>query len=41
MRLLSAASSTDEATDILAALLQLDEVDVAVRLARFDLLALT
>jgi hypothetical protein len=41
MRLLTAASSTDEALVTIAALLHLDEVDVMVGLARFDLLALT
>jgi hypothetical protein len=41
MRLLTSASSTDEAIDSVAAALQVDVVDVMVGLARFDLLALT
>ncbi|RYU10061.1 hypothetical protein [Nocardioides iriomotensis] len=41
MRLLVEASSTDEALVDIAALLDVDEVDVMVGLARFDLLALT
>ena len=41
MRLLIEASSTDEALVDIAALLGLDEVDVMVGLARFDLLTLT
>jgi hypothetical protein len=40
-RLLTEASSTDEALAAVAALLGVDEVEVMVRLARFDLLALT
>ena len=40
-RLLTAASSTDEALISIAALLDVDEVDVMVGLARFDLLTLT
>lgn len=41
MRLLTEASSTDEALVDIAALLDVEEVDVMVGLARFDLLALT
>lgn len=41
MRLLIEASSTDEALINIAALLNFDEVDVMVCLARFDLLTLT
>ena len=41
MRLLTEASSTDEALVGIADLLDVDEVDVMVGLARFDLLALT
>ena len=41
MRLLTDASSTDEALITIAALLDVGEVDVMVGLARFDLLALT
>jgi hypothetical protein len=41
MNLLTEASSTDEALVNIAALLEVDEVDVMVGLARFDLLALT
>ena len=41
MRLLTQASSTDEALIQIAALLDVDEVEVMVGLARFDLLALT
>jgi hypothetical protein len=41
MRLLVEASSTDEALVDIAALLDVDEADVMVGLARFDLLALT
>ena len=41
MRLLIEASSTDEALINIAALLNFDEVDVMVGLARFDLLTLT
>lgn len=41
MRLLTEASSTDEALIKIAALLGVDEVDVMVGLARFDLLTLT
>ena len=41
VRLLTAASSTDEALENIAAMLDVDEVDVMVALARFDLLALT
>ncbi len=40
-RLLTEASSTDEALIKIAALLGVDEVDVMVGLARFDLLTLT
>jgi len=40
-RLLTEASSTDEALDDIAALLEVDEVDVVVALTRFDLLSLT
>jgi hypothetical protein len=40
-RLLTEASSTDEALINIAALLDVDEVDVMVGLARFDLLTLT
>lgn len=40
-RLLTEASSTDEALIDIAALLDVDEVDVMVGLARFDLLTLT
>jgi hypothetical protein len=41
VRLLTDASSTDEAIDSVAAALHVDAVDVMVGLARFDLLALT
>lgn len=41
MRLLTDASSTDEALVSVAALLEVDEVDVMVGLAHFDLLTLT
>jgi hypothetical protein len=41
MRLLTDASSTDETLVNIAALLGVDEVDVMVGLARFDLLTLT
>jgi hypothetical protein len=41
MRLLAAATSTDAALTKIAALLDVDEAEVMVRLARFDLLALT
>ena len=41
MRRLTEASSTDEALSSIAALLKVDEVEVMVGLARFDLLALT
>jgi len=41
MRLLTEASSTDEALASIAAFLGVDEVDVMVGLARFDLLTLT
>lgn len=41
MRLLTDASSTDEAIDSIAALLRVDVVDVMVGLPRFDLLTLT
>jgi len=41
MRLLTEASSTDEALINIAALLGVDEVDVMVGLAHFDLLTLT
>ena len=41
MRLLTEASSADEALVNIAALLDVDEVDVMVGLARFDLLTLT
>ena len=41
MRLLTEASSTDEALIHIAALLDVDEVEVMVGLARFDLLTLT
>ena len=41
MRLLTQASSTDDALVRIAALLEVDEADVMVGLARFDLLALT
>ena len=41
MRLLTDASSTDEALVDIAGLLGVDEVDVMVGLARFDLLTLT
>jgi hypothetical protein len=41
MQLLTEASSTDEALITIAALLDADEADVMVGLARFDLLALT
>ena len=39
--LVQAAESTDEALASVAALLDADEVDVMIRLARFDLLSLT
>jgi hypothetical protein len=41
MRMLTDASSTDEALDSIAALLGVDAADVMMELARFDLLALT
>lgn len=41
MRLVTEATSTDEALVRVAALLGVDEAEVMVRLARFDLLALT
>jgi hypothetical protein len=41
MRLLTEASSTDEALITIAALLDVDAVEVMVNLARFDLLTLT
>jgi len=41
MRLLTQASSTDEALIDIGALLGVDEAEVMVRLARFDLLTLT
>jgi hypothetical protein len=41
MRLVTEASSTDEALINIAALFDVDEADVMVGLARFDLLALT
>jgi hypothetical protein len=41
MRLLTEASSTDDALVTIAALLGVDEVEVMARLARFDLLTLT
>lgn len=41
LRLLTEASSTDEALVNIAALLEVDETDVMVGLARFDLLAFT
>lgn len=41
IRLLTRASSTDEALIDIGALLGVDEAEVMVRLARFDLLALT
>lgn len=41
MGLLTTASSTDEAIDSVAAALGIEDVDVMVGLARFDLLALT
>jgi hypothetical protein len=41
MRLLTAASSTDDAIESIAALLRVEEVDVLVGLARFDLFTLT
>lgn len=41
VRMLTEASSTDEALTHISALLDVDEVDVMVGLARFDLLALT
>jgi hypothetical protein len=41
MRLLTDASSTDKALVNIAALLDVDEVEVMVGLARFDLLTLT
>jgi hypothetical protein len=41
LRLLTEASSTDEALITVAALLGVEEVDVMVGLARFDLLSLT
>lgn len=41
MRLLTEASSTDEALTNVAALLDVEEVDVMVGLARFDLFTLT
>ena len=41
IRLLTRASSTDEALVDIGALLGVDEAEVMVRLARFDLLTLT
>ncbi|MFI5623964.1 hypothetical protein ACIA03_10890 [Nocardioides sp. NPDC051685] len=41
MRSLTEATSTDEALDTIASLLHMDEVDVMIGLARFDLLTLT